>query len=476
LFPSVKVASLDLLGTYEDSSMRLERFRVWSGNQEIVASGTVGADSLQIDGTLKGISIGNLLETTSGVRDLTGSAGGEFHVRGTLASPRANARVAVADFQVHGQSMGTLDVLADYHDGTVSVQRLHLEQPRKEGFGTLEASGAVTLAERRFQFSATGSRLGMDDAALRGDLNFQAEGSGSFESPEVKVVAEASGVAADELPIGHLHAEIGYRGGRAIAVLKAPDLNVSARAEVQAGGEYPVNFEITSTGTRLGPSWFEGTAGGSAVLAKPELQTASVSLRTLGIDIDGYKIAADGPVQADYRNGRLNLAPVWLSAPSARIQVSGNLPLEADQPEGKISIAGRMRLDEALKGLDVEAGGEVNIDAAISGSVRQWEPRLNLTLTNGRAASKSWPAAAGQFTAEAHITDGVLRLEKLTGKLGGGDVRGSFTVPLHLIADRFRAPVEDPGQPIRWSLATDRTQLRLGGEQEAGATVSRHGD
>src|ERR1019366_4401328 len=104
--PSVKVASLDLLGTYEDSSVRLERFRVWSGNQEIVASGTVGADSLQIDGTLKSIPIGNLLAATS-VRDLAGSAGGEFHLRGPLASPHANARVAIVDFQVPGQPMGT---------------------------------------------------------------------------------------------------------------------------------------------------------------------------------------------------------------------------------------------------------------------------------------------------------------------------------------------------------------------------------
>jgi outer membrane protein assembly complex protein YaeT len=480
--PTVKAASLDLNGTYEDSGIRLDRLRVRSGEQEFFASGTVGAgSSLRIDGTVRGIAIGSLLAATTDVQSVSGGASGEFSLRGTPSSPQANARVAIASLLVYSQRLGPLEALVDFRDGTLSIERLHMEQPREEGVGKLEASGSVAIAERRFQFSATGSGLRIDESAVRGDVSFEAEGKGSFDDPEVKLTAQASQLATEAMPIGRLTAEVSYSGRRAVAVLKAPDLNATARTEVQAGGAYPINFEIYSTGTRVNASkyldhtisgGFEGTVSGSATLGGPELQTASVSLRNMGIDVDGYKIESDGPVRADYQNGRLNIAPVSLTAPSARIQVSGNLPLDADQPDGKMSIAGTIRLEEVLKSLGMEGGGEVKVDAAILGSLRKWEPALNLTLENGRLAEKSVPVAAEQVTAEAHVADGVLRLEKLAGKLAGGDVRASATVPLNLIADRFGPPANDPSQPVRWSLETEHTQIRRSTQEDAGVTFS----
>lgn len=473
--PTVKAAALDLAGRYDDSGIRLERLRLWSGGQELAASGMLGADShLQIDGTIKGIALGNLLEATSG------SAHGEFTVRGTTARPEANARVAIGDLQAYGRPLGSLEALADFRDGVLSVGRLHLEQPRQEGAGKLDASGSLTLDGRRFQFRATGSGLRIDDPAVRGEVTFEAEGKGSFENPEGKLVAEARHVATDALPIGRVNAEITYAGHRAVAVVKAPDLNASARAELQVSGEYPVDFGISSTGTRIRTQhlgrtisgWLEGAASGRATLGTSELQTASVSLRNTEVEVDGYKIEAGGPIQADYQNGRLSIAPVWLTAPSARIQISGALPLEADHPPGRISIAGTVRMDEALKDLGVDGGGEINIDAAIAGSLKKWEPGLNLTLENGRLEEKRLGLAAGQMKAQALIAGGLLRLEGLTGHLGGGEMRASATVPLHLIAGQFDPPATDPEQPARWSLETRQTQIHVGGPDGAGVLLS----
>lgn len=283
------------------------------------------------------------------------------------------------------------------------------------------------------------------------------------------------------MPIGRLSAEIGYEGGRAKAVLRAPDLNASVRAEVQTGGECPADFEINSTGTRLGAlryldhaisGGFEGTVGGSAALCGPELRTAAVRLQKVEFDVDGYKIQTDGPIEADYRSQRLSIASARFTAPSARIQVSGALPLSADQPPGQISIAGTGRLDEVLKSIGMDGGGEVNLDAAITGSLRNWEPRLDLTLSDGRLTAKDPPVALEHVTAEAHIADGVLRLERMGGKLGGSDFGASATLPLHMVTDRFDPPAHEPGQPIRWSLETKQTRIGGGAPGEAGVTFS----
>ncbi|MCX6627944.1 MAG: hypothetical protein NTW28_09990, partial [Candidatus Solibacter sp.] len=480
--PTVKAATLHLDGSYENSALRLNQFLLRSGEQELLASGTLGAGShVQFDGTLKGIAMGDLLGAAGGVRDVSGTARGEFSVRGTLSQPEANVTAAIGGLTAYGRTLGSLDAVADFRDGVISVARLHLEQPRKEGFGKLDASGSVTLAERRFQFTAKGNGLRIDDPAVRGDVNFEAEGKGTFENPEGKLVAEASQLVTEALPIGRVNAEITYADHRAIALLTAPDLNASAHAAVQVNGEYPVDFEISSTGTRVRTAryfestisgWLEGSASGRATLGTAELQSASVNLRNAEVEVDGYKVEAGGPVQADYKNGRLSLAPVTLIAPAARIQVAGTLPLEADQPPGKISITGTVRMDEALKKLGLEGGGEIKIDAAIAGSARKWEPELNLTLENGSFEEKSLGLEASQVGARARIADGVLRLEGLTGKFAGGDVSASASLPLHLVADRFSAPVADPGQPVRWSLATRQTEFQIGGLSGAGVTFS----
>ena len=480
--PAVTTASLALAGAYDSSGIRLDSLRLRSGAQEISASGTVGPDmSLQIGGVLKDLSVGSLLDAAAGFRGAGGSASGNFTLRGTPSQPQINARVGVSGLQAYGQQLGRLDARVDFHDDTLSVERLQLRQPEGGVTGEVEASGAVDFTTHRFQFSAKGADLHVEQSALRGAVSVTAEGNGSFDHPEVKLVAEASQVVTGTFPIGGLNAEVKYDGAQATAVLTAPELNASAHVEVQASGGYPATFEIVSTGTQASSFRYsdrtfsgalEGTVSGSAQLGTPELQTASLKLRNLEIEVEGYKVQSDGAIEADYRQGRLNISPISLTAPSTRIQIAGELPVDAAQPEGRLSVAGTVQLDEALKSLGVEGGGEVKLDAAIVGSLGKWQPSLKLTLANGRLSAASAPVAVEQVTAEAHVADGVLRVEKLQGKLAGGDLRASATAPLHLLAAQFDPPAENPSQPIRWSVETERIHLQRSAQEDAGVTFN----
>ena len=323
--------------------------------------------------------------------------------------------------------------------------RLSSRSLQLAGRGAADARGAV-------RFEGTGRQ------ALLGPLALRLEGNAARPLVALRLArpARALGLADVSVELEPAGAGFAYRarGGSPLGPFSArgsirPLRGRAAAIDVAALGLSGANGSGT---LRAGPGGVAGTLAFRGALAGPVVLAAEGGAQR----VEAHLVATDA---------RLGRVPVG----SGRIDASLLAAMDGGSLQGRLRFAGVADRLWTLTGLDsVRLSGPLALDAEIGGAVAAPVLRGTLRLSNGRLTAGA--RRVENVEARGSFDRSRLWLESVSGRSGGGRIRGSgsiaFDGALALRLEGERIEFVERGLDSRWDAA-----LRVGGTVTAPALV-----
>ncbi len=326
--------------------------------------------------------------------------------------------------------------------------------PLKIQKGKSRINGSLNIdTEGRFTLSASSDKLFLSDMVngqMRGEALFtlKAEGSGTADKHTIRLTADLVEGRLRDRPIGSgsVTAEIRDRELDFRAVLFNDKVTASGRAQLDK--EYPWEAKVDIQPGRYDtvisaflkevPEDLSLSMNGSIALRgdKNHVSASSV-LRQVNLSIYGYSFTNDNEIKLELSDRHLSFDHIALRGGNAMIKINGGIVVGKSY---NLSVEGSTGL-APFKTLSTKIGvikGDADFVLEITGD---WEkPSINggINLTNGAFSHKEYSYRITGLNGYLYLDNDRMVLEKLTGKLGGGDIDLTGSLYLKKFAvDRF---------------------------------------
>ncbi len=373
----------------------------------------------------------------------SGRIEGRVAVSGTLGAPRASFTVTSDRIDIAQQTFTAVAARGGVDASRVVVDELSaLAGDADVPSGRMQATGEYQFASGRYRTDGTVERwrLAGDEPAYSAvvDGRFDVQGVGEDVRGTAQIAVDDATVSG--IALGPITADIGLEGRQARMTARAPELNVSAEADMSLTAPYQAVGTITAR--NLDVSRFAAAAG-----------TALAVAGTLDAEMK-----FEGPA-SDWRSG-----VVTAEVPALDLRL-GELPIRAQQPLMARVVGGRLFVDRFEAGVgDTHLAASGSLEVLDAPSPRAGGP-LIVTLDGDldavvRAVSATGlttvPIAGGSGPAALlAVIDGSLAQPIVTADLevGPGAVRLRDDLP-EVRNVRLRARVDGDVLDVREASAT----------------------
>lgn len=371
-----------------------------------------------------------------------GEVSGDFHIYDRYEGPQGFGRLTIERGVAYGERFerGTAGLAFD--GAGVHLDGLEI----RKSTGTV--TGAAYIAwEGTYSFNADGRAIPMEsvDAAaypqapISGSLFFTASGAGTFAAPRYEVKGRIEDLYVDDEGVGDVTGALSVRDQTlTIDVLEAasPRLAISGWGRIALTPESDAELRFRVTDTSLDPyvralqpglspyttAVVSGTLRVSGELRNPEQLRAEASVDQVDLRLFDYRLRNDGPLLLVLDRNVARLDRMRLIGEGTQLELIGEVNL-TDQ---RISLRG---LGDANLGIlqgvmrDVRSSGAAEVQADVRGTLAN--PIINgaATLVNGRIRHFALPHALESLNGRVEFDRGGMRIDGLTGTLGGGEVR-----------------------------------------------------
>lgn len=421
---------------------------------------------------------------------VTGDVSGDFHVYDRYEGPQGFGRLELARGVAYGERFDRGSAGLTFDGAGVRLDGLEIRK------STGRITGAAYVAwEGTYSFNADGRAIPMESvdavayprAPLSGSLFFSASGSGAFAMPRYEVKGRIEDLFVADEGVGDVTGALSVRDQTlTIDVLEVASarLAVSGWGRIALTQESDADLRFRVTGTSLDPylralqpglspytsAVVSGTLRVFGELRNPDHLRATATIDAADLRLFDYRLRNDGPVQLalDHRVARLD--HFRLVGDGTQLELMGEINL-ADQ---RISLRG---LGDAnlgiLQGLmrDVRSAGAAEVQVDVRGTLSAPIINGSATITNGRLRHFALPHALEALNGRVEFDRGGLRLDGLTGTLGGGDVWVGGRVGFRgFLPSEFSVAATGRGMRLRYPegfRSTVDTDLALRGEVTA---------
>lgn len=370
-----------------------------------------------------------------------GELSGDFHIYDRYEGPQGFGRLTLERGIAYGERFEAGSSGLTFDGAGVRMDGLEIRK------GAGRVTGAAYIAwEGTYSFNADGrgipvqavDALAFPRAPLSGTLSFTASGAGTFEAPRYEVKGRIDDLYVADEGVGDVTGSLSVRDQTlTIDVLEAasPRLAVSGWGRIALTPESDAELRFRFTETSLDPylralqpgfspyttAVVSGTVRVFGELSNPDHLRAEASVEQVDLRLFDYRLRNDGPVllALDRRVARLDR--LRLVGEGTQLELVGDVNL-ADE---RISLRG---LGDANLGIlqgvmrDVRSAGDAEVQVDVRGTLSA--PIINgaATLVNGRLRHFALPHALEDLNGRVEFDRGGLRIDGLTGKLGGGDI------------------------------------------------------
>jgi hypothetical protein len=371
-----------------------------------------------------------------------GILSGEFRVNDRYQAPIGFGRMTVEPGVAYREPFETATANLTFEGKGV----------RLDGIELAKSSGKVTGAafvgwDGTYSFNADGRQIPLEhieasrypNVPLTGLVEFSASGIGSFDDPRYTVRGSIGDLFVRDEGIGQLTGRFSVRDEEltlAQIEVASPRLAVSGAGRIRLNDTRETDLTLRFTETSLDPY---------LRLAEPRISpfataVASGTLRLVGPFRRPTALRADATVESldlslfDYRlrnDGLIKLAMADEVATIERLRVVGEgttLELVGDAQTTGERIRIRA-LGEANLGLlqgffrDIRSSGAAEVQAEITGSVREPVVVGSALVSHGRVRYFGLPHSIDEVNGRVEFDAGGVRVDGLTGRMGGGEVR-----------------------------------------------------
>ena len=373
--------------------------------------------------------------------DMDGLVSGDYHIFGRYLTPHGFGRLLIEKGVAYGESFDTAAASLRFEGNGVRLDGIEINK------STGSATGAAWVGwDGTYSFDMDGRRIPVESlhtvsfprAPLSGLLYFNATGAGAFESPRYDVKLRVDDLFAGDEGIGQLTSRLLIRDrDLTIAELEvaSPRLALSGSGRValtpEMDGEVTLRFTDTSLDPyvrffqpRLSPfttAIVGGTVRVFGELANVDQLVVDATVEQADLKLFDYPVRNEGPIQIAFDQNVIRIVRLRLAGEGTQLQVGGNVSL-ADR---RIAIEA---LGDANLGIlqgffrDIRSRGTATLTGQITGPLNSPVFGGSATISDGRLRHFSLPHSLEAINGTIAFAPDGLRLENVTGRLGGGDV------------------------------------------------------
>jgi hypothetical protein len=369
-----------------------------------------------------------------------GVVSGEYQLYGKYETPLGFGRLNIAKGTAYGETFDTATAALRFEGNGV----------RLDGIDIKKSTGGVTGAawvgwDGTYSFNADGRRIPVESLAsvafprapLSGLMQFNATGAGTFDEPRYDVKLAVDDLFAGDEGIGQLSGRLALRGELMTLDLEAasPRLVVSGSGRIALTPEMDAELTVRFRETSLDPyvRFFEprlspfttavvgGTMRVVGELANLDQLMVDARVEQLDLKLFDYRVRNEGPIELTLDRNRLDIGSFHLAGEGTALQLDGAMGLK-DRTIG-IQATGDANLG-ILQGFfrNLRSRGTAALRAEIKGSFDDPVFSGSATITDGRLRHFSLPHSLEAINGRLSFDASGIRVDEVTGKLGGGSV------------------------------------------------------
>ena len=372
---------------------------------------------------------------------LEGLVSGEYHVYGPYQTPFGFGTLTIADGVAYGEPFELATAGLRFEGSGVRLDNIQVEKAGGRGTGAAfvgwNGTYSFNLDARKIPVESVAAAK-TQYAPLSGFLDFNAGGSGTFDAPRYDVRLSLSDLFVSDEGIGQVSAELSIRSDLMTMRVEAasPRLAVSGTGRIELTPDMDAELSFRVSDTSLDPY---------VRTFQPQLSpfttaVASGNIRVVGALSDIDRLLVDGTVESldlrlfDYRlrnatpirialdRHSVRLTEMRLVGEETQLDVSGVVSLHDERIAMRTNGAANLGI---LQGFvrNIRSSGRASLEATLEGSMRNPVFTGAMTIGDGRIRHFDLPHALEAINGSIDFDSRGIRLDGLSGRLGGGDVR-----------------------------------------------------
>jgi hypothetical protein len=372
--------------------------------------------------------------------DVDGIVSGEYHLYGPYQGPFGFGTLAIDQGVAYGEPFETASGSLRFEGNGVRIDGIQL---RKSG-GTAEGAAFVGW-NGTYSFNATGRRIPMESvkataypqAPLTGLLEFNADGTGTFDAPRYQFRGRIRDLFVADEGIGEVSGRLDVRGETMIVEIEAasPRLAVSGTGRIDLtearNAEIALRFNETSLDPyarafdpRISP--FTTVVGSGTLrvigeLANRERLVVDMMFDQLQLRAFDYPLRNAQPIRVLMNNNVVRIDDMRFVGDGTELDVTGTMDFNTRRVAGL--ARGRANLG-LLQGFyrNIRSSGNAQLTAQVSGSLDAPIVLGRATIENGRLRYFSLPHSLESVNGTILFDSRNIRLDGLSARVADGQV------------------------------------------------------
>ncbi len=353
-------------------------------------------------------------------------------VTGAGPKPLIKGTIGTANLTVEGYKLDSASGSFSYDYNTLTIGDGLL----KKGNSMLSGRGSISQDDR-FSFDVPTGRISLKDVQLKWlpqetSVSFKAEGRGTLEDPRIELSGTVHGGRYRDTDLGGGTVKASVKGKALLFDLAVLDGRTTLSGKADLRGEIPWIAHLDMKSGRYDfivgaflkdvPEDFLMSLRGRADMAGDRKHfSAEAVISQLNTVIYGNSFANDSDIRFEVKERNLSFSAVRMRSGTSSFKASGTVDIGRGYNltvEGSSSLA-------PLKGLSKKIDvmrGEAGFVFSLTG---KWDnPKINggLTVSNGIFGVKDIAYRLSSASGYLYMDEDRIVIQKLSGKVGGGDV------------------------------------------------------
>ena len=398
----------------------------------------------EVHASIRNANVADLQRTIGTDYPVSGVVNLNLDASGTRADPHGQGHLTVTGGEAHGHPIKTLTA-----DLMLANEEARLERIRIEGLGgSISGSAAYNLTNKEVRADLRGENIDLAQVSElqsvpvqeHGKANFTLQTSGPLNQPKVEAHVEVANLAINDEFQGALVFDAVTHGDKVQITARSNfehasltlDGTVDEKGDLQSELRVQFNqvdidpFLMAELKTRItGHSSLNGYANIKGPLRDPRAMKGTLEIESFSVELEKIPIRSDGPIELALDDGVVSVQRLTMAASDTHLSLGGTIDLKGERPldlytKGHLNVALFHALDE-----EITSYGTTDADVTVKGTLAKPVVTGRVVVAHAGFTAIDLPAALGEVNGTMVFNQNRLEVEKLSGRVGGGQVNFS---------------------------------------------------
>jgi len=364
---------------------------------------------------------------------LKGRINSDFKITGKGPTPEYSGSAVLNDAEAYKFPLNSAAFVFSYDYKNLIIKDAIL----RKNDSVLLAQGRISEGEK-FSFNASADRLFIKDIGIAKNtpddavLSISAEGAGTFDDPTINITGRLSAGTFKGRPLGNgtINASVKNKNLLFNAVLFDEKMRLKGRATLNemlpwtaeidmSSGRY--DFLLFGVLKDVPEDLLLNIRGHADLSGDKNHYSASATINQMNVTLFGNSFSNDSDIRFKLEDKNLSFSAFTMRSGNASFNVRGNMEIGK---EYNIVLEGALAL-APLKGFSKRIGvlrGDADFTLTVAGKWNNPQIVGSLNVTNASFGLKDVHQRISSINGYFYFEEDRIVIQRLTGKLGGGDI------------------------------------------------------